>query len=71
MAEGIAIALTITELDGHTTSMDGWYVSAAPDHHAVFFRFYVDDVRQSAEWWYYPSGTIVPKNEWAFVFMGQ
>ena len=71
MAESIAIALTVTELEGHTTSMDGWYVSSAADHHAVFFRFYVDDVRQSAEWWYYPGGRIVPKNEWAFVFMGQ
>lgn len=71
MHESIGLALVITELEGHTTSIDGWYVSSASDHHSVKFKFYVDNGSQSAEWWYYSSGTIVPRDEWAFVFMGQ
>ncbi len=71
MHESVGVALAITELNGHTVSIDGWYVHDQGQYHSVYFRFYVDGTREFAEWWHYPDGRILPKNYWASVFMGQ
>jgi len=72
MHQSVGVVLAILESQGHTQRIDGWYVSKASDHYAVYFYFYVDGDRQFAEWWYSPeTKAIDPINDWAFVFMGQ
>ena len=71
MHESIAVVLVLLENEGHTQSIDGWYVNDGSDYYSVKFYFYYDGNHKFAEWWYYPStGSIVPKNDWAFAFMG-
>lgn len=72
MHESIAVVLVLLENDGHTQSIDGWNVSRGDGYYSVKFYFYLDGNREYAEWWYYPdTELIVPKNDWAFTFMGE
>jgi len=71
MDRSVAVALAITEAQGHTASIDGWYVSNVGQYNVVSFRFFLGGEANSAEWAYYPDGTILPMTDWAFVFMGQ
>jgi hypothetical protein len=72
MHESIAVVLVFLENEGHTQSIDGWYVSGGSDYYSVKFYFYLDGNHEFAEWWYYPSTrSIIPKNDWAYTFMGE
>ena len=71
MPESVAVVLVLLENEGHTQSVDGWYVSKGNGYYSVKFYFYLDGNREYAEWWYYPgTKSIIPKNNWAFTFMG-
>ena len=72
MHDSIAVILVLLENDGHVQSIDGWYVSKGSSYYSVTFYFYLDGNREYAEWWYYPdTKSIIPKNDWAFTFMGE
>jgi len=72
MHESIAVVLVLLENDGHTQSIDGWNVSRGNNYYSVKFYFYLDGTREYGEWWYYPeTKIIIPKNDWAFIFMGE
>ncbi|MBW7848822.1 MAG: hypothetical protein H3C41_12190 [Bacteroidales bacterium] len=71
MKESVAFILVLLENEGHTVSVDGWYVSTGNGYYSVKFYFYLDGKREYAEWWYYADTKfIMPKNDWAFTFMG-
>jgi len=72
MHEGIALILTLAEIEGHTQSIDSWSVRKADGHYSVKFHFHLDGNHEYAEWWYYPDTEgVIPKNDWAFAFMGE